>query len=678
MASRDSNNATWYMLRYATDFSPRTPGPGDVAPPQMVPPEAPTLFYDASRHVLELLPVKSVTELAPPPGLAVDLDGQIYLVDPSTGHLLVRLCDGSQHPVLCEPGIVSSPGGLALDRRGFLYIADPALARVIVLRPDDASSVAILQEGLTEPVDVAVAPGGTIYVADRAVGRIVRFTAGFRLQGHFIPRDAAGVLTKPRPVAVMIDADGSVLVADASYPRLLRFSGEGAPIGDVVMSTLVAPLIAAGISLSTPLQLLAGPAARILAGACRPPFPANDGGVLLAQIHRDLRLLALKLNHNFAKTGVVLTAALDSRLPGTIWHKVVIGADLPAGTSITVETATAESPAALVERDRVRADGWIGPALGVASTVRSADPLHEASARSARAIDARSLSADANHAHLRRHRHAEPALAEDLVPSSQLPGLLPRIYQRDPDAQLFLQHFLALFESVFTRVEDRYEEFSRWLNPQAAPLEMINWLGLLLDLTFDPSWPLARRRALVAAAMDLYRRRGTVGGLQRYVEIYTGTTPVILEAFLNRPDQPAFVGVGSSVLGSGLSLSASSSTQTPQAGLTDAYAHRFTVLVYPNDTCDAETLLPVVDRIITVNKPAHTIHTLQAIYPDARVGEQSTIGVDLVVGGATAPHTQLGGAPQTGHPTTGSGVLGVNTVLGNKRPEYLGPFPDVL
>src|SRR5690348_12867569 len=121
MASRDANNSTWYMLRYATDFTPRTPGPLDVATPQFVPPEAPTLFYDNARNVLELLPTKSVTELAPPPGMAVDLNGEIYLVDPSTGQLMVRRCDASQMPLLCEPGIVKSPAGLAMDRRGFLY-----------------------------------------------------------------------------------------------------------------------------------------------------------------------------------------------------------------------------------------------------------------------------------------------------------------------------------------------------------------------------------------------------------------------------------------------------------------------------------------------------------------------------------------------------------------------------
>ena len=97
-------------------------------------------------------------------------------------------------------------------------------------------------------------------------------------------------------------------------------------------------------------------------------------------------------------------------------------------------------------------------------------------------------------------------------------------------------------------------------------------------------------------------------------------------------------------------------TTTPAAALIAAYAHRFTVLVYPDDACEAETLLPVVDRIVTVNKPAHTIHSLVAVYPDARVGVQDMIGMDLVVGG---------GVPV--QPGSGGG-LGRDTVLRDGRP----------
>ena len=62
------------------------------------------------------------------------------------------------------------------------------LARVIVLRPEDGSAVAILAGELREPVDVAVAPDGRIFVADRAAGRIAIYDAGFRPAGISPPR----------------------------------------------------------------------------------------------------------------------------------------------------------------------------------------------------------------------------------------------------------------------------------------------------------------------------------------------------------------------------------------------------------------------------------------------------------------------------------------------------------
>ena len=59
-----------------------------------------------------------------------------------------------------------------------------------------------------------------------------------------------------------------------------------------------------------------------------------------------------------------------------------------------------------------------------------------------------------------------------------------------------------------------------------------------------------------------------------------------------------------------------------------------------------------------MNKPAHTVHRLEVIFPGARVGLQSRVGLDLVLGGAAAP----------------AGVLGVDAVLGPGRPEYVRRF----
>jgi hypothetical protein len=42
----------------------------------------------------------------------------LYLVDPATLQMLLRFCDGTEVPLLCEPGILRAPAGLALDRCG--------------------------------------------------------------------------------------------------------------------------------------------------------------------------------------------------------------------------------------------------------------------------------------------------------------------------------------------------------------------------------------------------------------------------------------------------------------------------------------------------------------------------------------------------------------------------------
>src|SRR5690242_5975993 len=100
MAARDSNNATWYLLRYSCDFTPRT-DPTIAA--WMSPSLEPTLFYDTERHVLELLPGTPAADADPLPGLAVDVDGRVYTVDADTGRVIVR-CGGAERELVRERG----------------------------------------------------------------------------------------------------------------------------------------------------------------------------------------------------------------------------------------------------------------------------------------------------------------------------------------------------------------------------------------------------------------------------------------------------------------------------------------------------------------------------------------------------------------------------------------------
>ena len=129
---------------------------------------------------------------------AVDAGGQLA----GQHHRLAEAAQaigGEIAPEIAEEGRAHrAPAGLALDRRGFLYIADPLLARVIVLQPEDGSSVAILFEDLIQPVDVAVAPDGRIYVADLAGGRIAVFDPRFRRLCSFASRPSVPLPSPPR------------------------------------------------------------------------------------------------------------------------------------------------------------------------------------------------------------------------------------------------------------------------------------------------------------------------------------------------------------------------------------------------------------------------------------------------------------------------------------------------
>jgi phage tail-like protein len=638
MPLRDANGATWYMLRYAHDFAPRVADPiHDPSPPR----RDPTLYYDDKRHVLELGPAPPIAEAEPLPGIAVDAAGARYRVD-DQGRLVVVACDGSTRLVVCEPGVFARPAGLAIDRRGLLYVADPVARRVVVVDPADGSVRAILNGGLlVEPVDVAVSATGRVYVADRAGGKIAIYSPRLQRTGTIVPPIAT-----PKPIAVMVDHDGSLLVADAYHPRLLRFAADGTRLADEVLA-----------------EPPAEPASRVVrffADTCGPCPADRDGGAWLAEMHRVTRLRALRLARGYATEGMCISAALDGGSPHVQWHRVVVDAEVPAGAVLHIETACSDTPAGFDPSTAT----WEAPrdASGAVIGITNARAEHLVQSPPGRWLWVRVT--------LRGDGTATPALRslQVLYPRVSYLASLPRVFARDPEARRFLDRFLALFERRFTRIEDRYDEFSRELNPDGAPRDVIDWLACLVDLAFDPSWPLAKRRALVGEAMELYKTRGTPAGLARFIEIYTGVRPAILEGFLARPPRPVYLGRPGSVLGCGLPLTSCGTQGMPDQVLFCQFAHRFTVLLYLQDRCDHEVTARVVDRIVAVSKPAHTEHRIVSVLPGARVGMDTSVGLGFVVGADETPRIELGREPH---------VLGRTAVLGGRHPHSRTLLPGL-
>ena len=700
MTATDANGSTWYALATEADFLPGRALDG--TPDPTGPALGAGVSYDPDRHVLELTAEPPRRRLRRLPGLAVDPTGERYLV--VGGRLVVERCDGSLEPLPCEPGILRDPGGLALDRRGLLYVADRAAHRVVVLQPDDGRVEARLEAtGMREPVDVAVAPSGEVLVADRGggdllglePGRIWRFGADFEPRGSWVPRDGAQPPrpSRPRPIAVLWDG-GDVLVADEAHPRLLAFDAAGDPRRE---RELRAMGIAFGerFGHGTPDEswYARGARAAIALGAGCDAEHGPDAGRMLAEVHAGVRVLRLAVSARFRACGHWTSAVLDAGVHATSWHRIDLDVELPAGASVGISTATSDerdrladvrdAPDASFEpgcpppvppdplrpqpvwdvlRDR---DGAVLRFSG--ATVSDPPALrYDAAATAARVREQLVQSPPGRYLRVRVDLHG----AGIATPSVRALRILhrrrsyrhdlPAVWSKDPGMSGFLDGYLSLFERVLTRIEGARDDFYRLLRPAAAPPAVLAWLGALLDLSFDPSWPLARRRALVAEACDLYRRRGTPAGIVRYVEIYAGIRPVITEAFRERPDRAAKA--GSAVLGSSFGIGLGQATAAPpDEELFRAYAHRFTVHLPLPDACDRDRIVPVVERIVATCKPAHTSHELRIVAADARLDVQSTVGVDLIAGARPVRGTRLG-------PGDDAPILGQDTVLGPRRP----------
>lgn len=148
--------------------------------------------------------------------------------------------------------------------------------------------------------------------------------------------------------------------------------------------------------------------------------------------------------------------------------------------------------------------------------------------------------------------------------SVQLVNYLPQVYQTD-----FASRFLALFEAILLPLNWNIDNFDLFMNADTAPLEFVDWLASWFNLSFDATWTEEKRRTVVREANELFARRGTRYALSRLLEIYTGRIPEIIEE-----------------------------GQEP---------YTFTVKLPLRERDVNRTL---VERLIDLNKPAHTNYTL--------------------------------------------------------------------
>ena len=234
------------------------------------------------------------------------------------------------------------------------------------------------------------------------------------------------------------------------------------------------------------------------------------------------------------RRGQLLTTAIDSGIPRCRWHRVRVDADVPFGTALEVAVAT------------------IGVSDDAAARRRHADPWWHAVPRRARRIratgrrpQARDFLVDqppgryaarpaATDGRRPRPRRACAACASTSRASTSLERL-PAVYREDPEAEDFTERFLSLFDATDRRSRPRHRARAgaarrrRRARCRAAVARRASSTSCS-----TPRGRSAQRRALLAAAPELYRQRGTVAGLTQTIELVMGATPAIEELPLER------------------------------------------------------------------------------------------------------------------------------------------------
>ena len=387
--------------------------------------------------------------------------------------------------------------------------------------------------------------------------------------------------------------------------------------------------------------------------------------------------------------GIWRSKPLDSLKYRCQWHRIELGfGSFPAGSRIAVETCAHENEDDVLDPTKSQFVPAYSVVAPIGEEMKSSEFLVQSGL--GRYLTLRiTLAGDG---------FRTPAIESAKVhyPRESYLEYLPATYSADDETRLFLERFLAIFQTEWDRVDRTIDEIEGYFDPDAVPagkfLEHLaaQWLALPLE----GDWNAGQKRRLLSAVPKIYPHRGQLQGLRDFIAVYLANLsgletedvqqlqfPAIVEGFREREFLFGASGEPARLDGDGAPLWSASvkrrlqlgvfstegeaelvSVGDPERDVFTEYAHRFRVYV-PAAWVRTESDERMLRRALDAEKPAHTQYDLCLVEPRFRLGAQSTIGLDTVIG--AAPSLRLGCASCTSDAPSlpPAGRLGFDTVL---------------
>ncbi|CAG0953752.1 hypothetical protein METP3_00366 [Methanosarcinales archaeon] len=566
------------------------------------------------------------------------------------------------------PEYIKNPVDFIMDKKGNMYILDfQGYKNSKILKYDNHGIQIKLPQSsfkeLNEPLSLSISKENILYVLDKNCKNredkgfkvcILKFSDDGQYSGRIdlaIPENTESNQYQDFiPSSITIDKNGIFFIAEAEF--IYQFATDGSYIGTIQIPGLKDEIT--GIA-----------------------FDNKDN--LYVSCNKGIASFCMQKKFTKEK-GYFYSKTLDNGKEKSAWHGLSLEGNIPPKTVIEVYYYSDDDPNKKKNIDEILSDQkksikkkmgdieneipkWIGPEiLSISEKEKKANTLNPEIFDPKQEINRLDMLFREN---TRRYLWVKIALStvdENLSPSiNQMKVLYPRgsylrylpaifqenpIGQEDPVSRDFLERFLSIFETVFYDLETKIYDIYKYFDPDTIhSKDFLKWFASWLNTAIEDEWDENIKRRFIRDAYTLYKQKGTLSGIEKLIEIYTGKKPLIIEpSRIGNPmilnEKGAFkLGINSMLLMTpvrGFRLGEDSILG--RAALIDgdifevsgdpfsSIAHWFTV-VLDISLIDNTFNENMIKRILDREKPAHTMYNL-IVTGDIKGSSEMYVGIN--------------------------------------------------